>query len=115
MDDRRKHQRFKLDDACIINHEKTVGTIIDISVGGLSCSCLDQGICSKGLSTQVDIYCKKGDLRAEGINIKVVDTEMVLGQFMQDVGLRKCRARFRQLDEFQQTQLTGIIVKSSLP
>lgn len=115
MDDRRKHQRFKLDNACIINHEKKVGTIIDISVGGLSCMCLDQGICSKGFSTQVDIYCKKGDLRAEDINIKVVDTEMVPGEFMEILGTRRCRARFSQLDDFQQTQLTEIIVKSSLP
>ena len=115
MHDRRIHQRFKLDDTCVINHDKKVGTVIDISAGGLSCICLDQGECSKGFSTQVKIYCRKQNLCAEDIKMNVLDTEKVPGQFMKDVGLRKCRAKFCQVDDTQLEQLATIIVKSSLP
>ena len=115
MDDRRKYQRFKLDDACIISHQKTVGTVLDISQGGLSCICIDQGECRKGVSAQVNIYCKKHDLCAEDIQMKVLDTGIMPGEFMRDLGLRKCRARFLELDEPQQAQLNNIIIKSSLP
>ena len=115
MDDRRKHQRFKLDAACVLSHDKSVGTVLDISVGGLSCMCLDQGKCSQGLSAKINIYCKKHDLCAEDIPLKVIGTEMVQGEFMENLGVRKCRARFHQLDKTQQEQVTNIIVKSSLP
>ena len=78
------HQRFKLDDTCIINHDKKVGTVIDISVGGLSCICLDQGECSKGLSSKVKIYCRKQNLCAENIKMKVLSTEKMPGHLIRD-------------------------------
>ena len=114
MNERREHQRFKLDQACIIQHNKTVGTIVDISVGGLSCVCLDQGECSKGLSTQINIYCKKNDVCAEDIRMKVLSTEAMPGQFLEDLGLRRCRAKFYELDTPQKSQLTNIIVNSAM-
>lgn len=114
MDERRKHQRFKLADVCIIRHEKTVGTLIDISPGGLSCMCLDEGQCCQEQSTPVDIYCKKYDLCAEKIIIRVLDTGMVPGEFLKILGIRKCRAEFLQLDESQLAQVENIIVTSSL-
>ena len=114
MDERRKHQRFKPDAACILCHDKSGGTIIDISMGGLSCMCLDQGKCSQELSVQIDIYCKKHDLCAEGIRLKVIGTEMVQGEFTEKLGMRKCRARFYQLDKSQQVQVSNIIAKLPL-
>ena len=114
MDERREHPRFKLDAACILYHDKSLGTIIDLSIGGLSCMCLDQGKCNQGLSVQIDIYCKKYELCAEGIRLKVIGTEMVQGEFIEKLEMRKCRARFCQLDESQQLQLIQIVVKSPL-
>ena len=111
--DRRQHQRYKLDGACIIQHEKSVGTIVDLSVGGLSCVCLDQGTCSKDVSTMVSIYCKKKDLCAEDINMKVLSTEKIQGQFVEDLGMRKCRARFNDLKDFQKSQLIDLILHVS--
>ena len=115
MDDRRKHQRFKLDGACAIKHDKKVGTILDISLGGLSCMCLDQGECSQGLSTRIKIFCKKHNVCAEDIKMEVIGTEKVLGQFMDDIGMRKCRTQFLQVDASQLVKLKNIIVKVSLP
>lgn len=113
MDERRRHQRFQLNNSCIINHSRSVGTIIDISMGGLSCTCLDQGECSKGLSARIDIYCRKQDIRAEDISMRVLSTEKITGKFIKNLGLRKCRAKFIQLDDSQQGQLSNIIVNSS--
>ena len=115
MEERREHQRYKLiEQTCIIHHNKTVGTIIDISAGGLSCVCLDQGECTNGIATTINIYCKKHDTRAEAIKMKVLSTEMMPGQFLEDLGLRRCRARFCNLDTDQKSQLANIIVDSSL-
>jgi len=114
MNDRRKHKRFELDAACILYRDKTVGTIIDISMGGLSCMCIDRGECRQGLSTQSNIYCKEHDMCAEDIRLKVIGTEMVQGEFMEKLGIRKCRVRFHQLEKSQKSQVTNIIQKSSL-
>ena len=114
MDDRRKHQRYKLDASCILNHDKFVGTINDISLGGLSCMCFDQGKCSQDLSTQINIYCNDNDLCAEGIHLKVIDTEMIQGEFMELLGIKKCRAMFHKLDKSQESKVKNIITKSLL-
>ena len=114
MEEKREHQRFKLDQTCIIHHQRTVGTILDISVGGLSCVCLDQGECSKGISTTINIYCKNSDTRAEAIKMKVLSTETVPGQFLEELGLRRCRAKFCDLDTPQVKQVTDIIVNSTV-
>ena len=70
--------------------------------------CFDLGKCSEGLSIQIDIYCKKHDLCAEGIRLKVIGTEMVQGEFIEKLGIRKCRARFYQLDKTQQVQVSNV-------
>lgn len=84
-------------------------------MGGLSCTCLDQGECSKGLSTAINIYCKKHDILAEKINMKVLSTETAPGQFRQELALRNCRARFLNLDSPQKSQLANIIVNATMP
>ena len=81
MEDRRKHQRFELHDSCIINHSEVVGTIVDISMGGMSCTCLDQNHCHQGFLQQVDIYCRKEGLWAEEINVRVLASEAIPGMF----------------------------------
>lgn len=113
--ERRKHQRHKLEGACIIQHNKSVGTIVDLSVGGLSCVCLDQGMCNKGLSTTINIFCRKHELCAEDLSMKVLNTEKMQGQFVEELGMRRCRARFNKLEESQKSQLTNIIVSLSMP
>ncbi|GAB4347277.1 MAG: hypothetical protein Kow0089_24830 [Desulfobulbaceae bacterium] len=110
MEERRKHKRYRmLDSACIINHATTVGNILDISDGGFSCMCLDQGDCREGLVTKINIYCNKIDLRAEDIDIEVLSTGTFPGRFLEDLGLRKCRARFGPLDEAQRAMVKQIM------
>ena len=114
MEERRKHQRHKLDGVCILQHEQTVGTIIDISAGGLSCVCLDHGECNEGLLTTMNIFCRKHELCAEDIKMKVLSTEMMRGQFVEELGMRMCRVQFNNLKDSQRSQLANIIVSTSI-
>ena len=114
MKDRRKHQRYKLDEACIINHNKTVGTIIDISLGGLSCGCLYKNNCREDCLTGVNIYCKMFNIQAENITMKVLGSEVIPGKFSEDIRFKICRGEFHRLDEAQELQLTNLITRTSL-
>lgn len=115
MHERRKHQRFTLHDSCIINHAFIVGTITDIGMGGLACMCLDQNKCNSTFPPQVNIYCRKHNLLAEGINIKILGTKSKPGEFIPEFGIRTCRIQFKQLQKEQAAQLEDIIVKYSVP
>ena len=115
MHDRRNHQRFIPEDACIIQHEEKVGTVLDVSAGGLSCKCFDWDKCHEGHSINVNLYCKKHELCAENIKMKVLETEVIPGHFAEDLSVRKCRAKFEELAEPQYAELVDFIVKSSFP
>lgn len=114
MEDRRKHQRFVLDGTCIIQHEKKVGTVIDVSVGGVYCKCFGKDECHAGLSFNANIYCREHELCAEDISIKVLSSEVIPGQFAKDFEVRKCRAQFEQLEGSQRDELASFIVRASL-
>ena len=115
MEDQRKHQRFILDGTCIIQHEKKVGTVINVSVGGLYCKCFGKDKCHTERSFDVNIYCRKYELCAEDITIHVLDSEVMPGNFAEDLGVRKCRAKFEQLEDPQRKELANFIVRTSLP
>lgn len=114
MYDRRKHQRFKLDDSCFIHHASIVGTIIDISMGGFACMCLDQNECTCNVPAEIDIYCSEHDLWAQGITIRVLGSKTRPGEFIPEFGVRTCRLRFEQLNENQLTAIENIIVRYSI-
>jgi len=115
MEERRKHKRYNMDNVCIINHSTTVGAVVDLSAGGLSCKCLDQGTCKEGHTTSIDIYCKSNEIRAVGIDMEILSTEKLRGQFIEDIGMRTCRARFCNLDETKKEQLANIIGQTANP
>jgi NAD-dependent DNA ligase len=115
MEERRKHQRFRLQDSCFVNHSDVVGTILDISMGGLSCTCLDQRFCEKDSLQQVDIYCRKRGMWVEELKIKILESETVPGMFDDEFGVRKCRTQFVELAEAQAGQLEDLILQSVLP
>ncbi len=114
MEDKRKHQRFVLDGTCIIQHEKKVGTVINVSVGGLYCQCFGKEKCHTGLSFNANIYCRKHELCAEDITLQVLDSDVIPGHFAEDLGTRKCRAKFEQLEDLQRAELLNFIVRTSL-
>ena len=115
MEDQRKYQRFGLDGTCIIQHAKKVGTVINVSMGGLYCKCFGKGNCHTERSFDVNIYCRKHELCAEDITMQVLDSEVLPGLFAEDLGARQCRVKFEQLENLQQNELSTFIVRTSLP
>ena len=107
--DRRENQRFVLGNSCIINHENTVGTIIDIGKGGMSCMCLDSNRCERPPVRHVDIFCIKDHILAEKVQVKRLSSEVILGKYVQDIKTRKCRFQFVQLDDDQVSKVESII------
>ena len=111
MEDRRQHQRYRLEESCILNYSSSVGTIIDICMGGLSCMCLENNKCEqKSADREVDIFCKENKLFAQGLPITVLGTSVVPGEYVIDVKIRKCRAKYENLEEDQKVQVEEIIL-----
>ena len=108
MNERRKNIRYKLKDGCIVIHDNTVGTIHDISAGGLSCCCLLDD-CEKRLGREIDILCKQHNILAEGLTIKIVETECLPGEFLQGLKTRKCRVLFEPLSKRQIGKLDNVL------
>ena len=113
MKDQRKHQRFVLDGTCIVQHERKVGTVINVSMGGLYCKCFGKDKCHTDRSFDVNIYCRKHELCAEDITLQVLDSEVLPGLFAEDLGVRQCRAKFEQLEDLQRNELSNYIVRTS--
>jgi hypothetical protein len=109
MEDRRKNPRYTLYESCIVNHSTTVGTIIDICRGGLSCSCLDHEQCSHSRPGKIDIFCKKNNYWAATLPVDVLESNTIPGKFIKEFRLRKCRMRFQELSDVQLAQIDSII------
>lgn len=115
MDERREHQRYRPEETCILNYESSVGTIIDICMGGLSCKCLEQNKCCQDSSERaVNIFCKKNKLFAQGLPIKILGSKVLPGEYVMDVKVRICRAQFEQLKDEQKTYLEEIILSYAI-
>lgn len=110
MDERRQHPRLNLNKRCLINHAGNVGEIIDLSLGGLSCWCVQGHLCTEASTRKVDIFCKEGQQWARGLPLQVLASESVAGKFLGGVPVRKCRARFADLRTGQRDQLEEILL-----
>lgn len=110
MDERRQHPRINLNKRCLINHSGNVGEIIDLSLGGLSCWCVQGHLCTEAPSRKVDIFCRDGQFWARGLTLKVIAAESVAGKYLGVVPVRRCRAHFTDLREGQRDQLENILL-----
>ena len=115
MTERRQYQRFDLIDKCLVHRETTVGIIIDLSLGGLSCSCCspDSGACSDRCSKNIDIFCIENKMWVRDLALDIIDTKKITGQFLDNFWVRKCRARFGNLRAEQTAQLENLIITVS--
>ncbi|MCF8057229.1 MAG: PilZ domain-containing protein [Desulfocapsa sp.] len=116
MHDRRKHQRFLLEQSCFLTSAASVGTILDLCMGGLlSCMCLEDNRCSNdSQQREVDIFCKTAKLSAQGLPIKVLDSNTVSGEFDMGLSCRKCRVQFEHLELNQKAHLEEIILSHTI-
>ncbi len=89
-----------------------VGTITDLSLGGLSCSCCssDSENCLEHCWKNVDIYGIENKMWVRGLTMDIIDSKMIPGQFFDNFRIRKCRARFGNLRGEQANQLENLIL-----
>jgi hypothetical protein len=116
MHDRRKYQRYLLDQKCFLTNAGSVGSIVDICMGGLSCMCPDENKCCMDSPEKgVGIFCKTAKLLAQNLPIKVVDSTVVPGKFDNELKFRKCHMKFNQLEHSQKNHIKEIISSYALP
>jgi len=111
MIERRKHRRFNLVGNCLISHGKLMGTIIDLSMGGLSFSCLSSNSpdYAKSLCDNVEIVCTENVKRFPGLTMEILDSEKIPGKFLQNFWVTKYRAHFINLQIEQIALLENLI------
>jgi len=114
MEERRRAERVKPADDCIVVHSKTVGNIKNISIGGLYCSCFQDVTCQKDVQREIDILCGKGQFLVKGVKVKVVETERIAGRFLKDFEIKTCRLQFVELEDDQHSGIETIIAGACL-
>ena len=115
MHERRRHQRYFLKGNCFLAYASSVGTIYNISMGGLSCKCLVKNECDKeSMEKGIDILCDKAKLVAQKLPVTVLGSIVVPGKSVMDVQVRKCRVQFEQLEHDQKNQLEEIILSQAI-
>lgn len=113
MKERRRYQRIPLKEKCLIHHAGNVGEIINLSMEGISCWCLNGDHCSTTTSRNIDIYCKERQLWARGLPMRVLSSELVSGKFLGEVPVKICRANFDNLRDEQRAEVENIILSHS--
>jgi len=113
MNERRQHKRIPLKEKCLIHHAGNVGEIINLSLGGISCWCINGDDCSTTTSRKIDIFCKERRLWARGIPLQMLSSELVSGRFLEGVPVKICRANFDNLHPEQLAEVENIILSHS--
>ena len=72
--------------------------------------CLDTHKCEEFQPEKVDIFCINDKLLAQGLQVRQLDTEIILGQYIKEIKVRKCRIQFEHLIDAQVVQLENIIL-----
>lgn len=111
MLERRQHQRHPLEMECFLTYASSVGTIIDVCMGGMFCMCQEANKFGKESPVKgADIVCEKEKLLAQNSPVKVLQSIVVPGEFSKEIKVRKCLLQFQQLAHDQQIQLENIIL-----
>jgi len=113
MKERRRYQRVPLKERCLIHHAGNVGEIIDLSLEGMSCWCINGDQCSTTTSRKIDIFCKEMRLWARGLPMRILSSELVSGRFLGEVPVKICRANFDALRAEQLAEVENILLNHS--
>lgn len=103
MIERRRHKRYRVQERAFVHHDRNVGDIKNVSMGGLCCQCSsDPGYSPK--SGEFGIVCPTDKLSLRGIPFRHVVhevTESPKSMFLSHL----CRVEFTGLARNQQDQL----------
>lgn len=109
MIERRKNQRFKLQNGNFVIHAKNIGKIEDISLGGFRCSCINEDYVPESTGT-IEIRCQGHQAPAlSDVNIRILKSERSAGESIFNVFVRKCHIAFEKLSEEQNEKLINFI------
>jgi len=109
MVERRVAERIKPVDDCIVIHAKKIGNVKDISSTGLYCSCFQDSTCEKNVHKEIDILCGYGKYLVKGVKVKIVETEIIPGQFLKNFEIKKCRMQFLKMENEQNYGIESIL------
>jgi hypothetical protein len=107
--ERRKHRRFKVKGAFIVlrPYDAKLGTIVDISMDGLTCDYFCAEDPSKE-STTLDIFTD-GDFRLFGVPCRTISDFETLKTPLPSMRKRRCGVQFGELTQSQMSQLEDFI------
>lgn len=111
MTERRRHQRFTPKSGAIVLHSGSIGHITNISLGGLSCTCMTVDSSPAQHNSHLYIYYHDGidSIRVENIPFNIVSCGMHLGSPLTSMISRSCGIQFGALSELQSEQLGKFI------
>ncbi|MCL7489050.1 MAG: hypothetical protein M8357_12860 [Desulfobulbaceae bacterium] len=109
MGERREASRVTPTEDCIVVHSRKIGSIKNISVTGLYCSCFQDSNCAKNIHREIDILCGHGRHLVKGLKVKIIDSETIAGRFLTNFEVKKCRMQFVELGEEQSCGIETII------
>ena len=110
MGERRTNQRFDFNEKCLVRHPNALGTLVNLSLGGLSCQCVNYDENAPPTCQIVDLLCPENHLWIRELNLDVIATEKIPGEVLSNFWIRKCRARFIGLRAEQLNLLENLII-----
>lgn len=114
MEDRRISPRVAPVDDCIVIHAQLIGKLKNISREGLYCTCIQESGCVMDSHKQIDILCGEGNFLVQGLNVRIVKMETVIGKFLRNLEIKKCRLQFEDIAEEQSYGIETIVAGACL-
>lgn len=111
MVERRKHQRYKVDNRAFAVHWSTptiIGQIIDVSQGGISFSYIDENTVFQD-AKELGILYTEGNFFLEKIVFERVSDTAISGHPKSTVKMRRLGGKFLSLGKTQQKKLEHFI------
>ncbi|MFZ5797912.1 MAG: hypothetical protein ACYCYR_12505 [Desulfobulbaceae bacterium] len=109
MEERRIAPRVAPADDCIVVHSQLIGNLKNISRDGLFCTCIQESGCIMDSHKQVDILCGGGEFLVQGLNVRIVKMETIIGKFLRNLEIKKCRLQFENVGEEQFSGIETIV------
>jgi hypothetical protein len=110
MEERRVSPRVAPVADCIVVHSQLIGNLKNISRDGLYCTCIQESGCSTGSHRQIDILCGEGNFLVQGLKVKIVNMETIIGKFLRNLEIKKCRLQFEEIGKEQSCGIERIVV-----
>lgn len=109
MNEKRTSLRVEPVDDCYVVHARLIGSIKNISMDGLYCSCFQECDCEVEEHKKIDILCGQGNFIVRDVPIKIIEIQTIDGKFLQNFHLKKCRMQFSELHPEQAYGIESIV------